>query len=118
MLRGLNLEFGSQEEAFALKAFFREQRIRYAETLCLVNAIIVARNGIIAAVAHAEPSASDALDKSLRSLRELLFPKDQGKVDRIAQKAQELLAKEMANGPLIAQAIRTEKKPRSSMKRR
>ena len=89
----------------ALNAIKRRAEIEYLKLMAVVNAIISVGNHVSAAVTKGDAGGSDALNKTLDTLRELMFPSIKEEQDLKAKKAKELLAKEMAGGPIKVQVV-------------
>lgn len=79
--------------------------------MSIVNAIITVGNGIRSAVANSSDTpSSDALNKSLDALKEMLLPHWAEDNDKRAKEARERLLEEMNRGPLKVQVMGKDKK--------
>jgi hypothetical protein len=78
--------------------------------MAIVNAIIAAGNYIASAVTGGEASSNDKLQKTLDSLKETLLPQYKEERKRKAEKAKELLTKEVAGGPIRVKVVGKDKK--------
>ena len=105
MLAGRAYEFGSIEETLAISAVQRKAEIEYLKVQAIVNAIISVGNHVSAAVSGSESSKSDALNKSLESLKYKLLPQyAEGKEAR-ARDVKKILMEEAARGPLKIRVV-------------
>lgn len=100
--RGVRLELGSPEEAFARISLERERHVQFVSTLAIVNAITQSANGIISAITSspANQQGGDAVSKAIEALREALLPEEAERKADSAEKAKLRLQKEMSKGPL------------------
>lgn len=78
--------------------------------MAIVNAIICAGNQISAATTGGDSGGSDKLNQTLEALRDLLLPQLKAEKDRKAARAKEILAKEVAGGPIQVQVVGKGKK--------
>jgi hypothetical protein len=86
------------------------------KVMTVINAIITVGNGIRSAVVgSSDPPSSDALNKSIDALKEILLPHWAEDNDKRAEEAKARLMEEMNRGPLKVQVMSKQKKKRSSM---
>jgi len=92
---GRNLPFGSTEEALAEVALQRRRDIHYLTVVSVVNAIIYMGSALTGS-----KSGADTLRKSLDSLKMVLFPDEEAKLEKRAKEVKEMVLKETSKGPL------------------
>lgn len=100
--RGVRIKEGTLEYALARMSLERERQIQFATTLCLVNAIMDVGNRIVAAVSQSPSNQlnGDVVKKSVEALQKLLLPEEAERTAKKAEKAKDILAREMAGGPI------------------
>lgn len=75
----------------------------------MVNAIISVGNSIRSTLANADAPGSDALNKSMDALKELLLPHWAEDKTRRAAEAKKVLEREVAGGPLKVKVVGKDK---------
>ena len=94
---GLNLPIGSLEEAFVLRSIGEQGQIEYMKIVAIINAIIMAANGIISAVSDGESTPNnDKLKNVLNSLKDLLIPQLREDTEKKAAQAKAVLEEEQS----------------------
>lgn len=117
-MRGNRYKYGSLEEGLSTIALNRQAEIEFLKTKVLVNAIITGCSSVMSAVSGGAATNSDALDKSLDALKELLLPHYAEERERKVQSVRAKLIKETSGAPLKYKIVEQPKKKRSNFVRR
>ena len=115
---GRSYEFGSLEEGLAVTAINRRAEIEFLKLTVVVNAIISVGNGIVAAISKSDGSSSDALNKSIDGLKELLLPHWSEEKNRKAAQVRKIMVEELNRGPLKVKVVGDGKKKKNQRGRR
>lgn len=84
--------------------------------MVVVNAIISVGNRVCAAVSSSDTPTSDALKKSIDSLKQLLLPHWAEDTERRAKAAKDMLVKEVTRGPLTVKVLGRDQNKRKRKK--
>jgi len=112
--------FGSFEEALAISAVQRRQKIQFLTTLAIINAIIQVGGNVAAAVSGGNAPGTEQLQKTVDTLKKLMLPELEEDLTKRVEEVKKIMSQEADRGPFKVRPLDYDKgiKNRVRLRRR